>query len=305
MALDADQYRSAEASADPGPRRRRFGLAWGRQSWWVEVGVIVFGYLLYEAVQNAVDFERALAYAHGRDVAHWQQWLHIDIDPSVNEFVNRFDWFAIGTAYYYNVFHYGVTTSLLIWLFLRRPDVYGRFRSALVVTSFGSLAVFWLYPVAPPRLAVPGIVDTAVVHHVFGTVAASSDAVVNDCAAMPSLHVGWAVWCAIVLISTGAGRRRWLALLYPVATTFVVIATGNHYLLDAVGGAVAVGVGLALTSPARPVGPAAATGATTAGGDEPAAVGATGSAAAASRRRRASRAAHPPTTAKPTGISAT
>jgi PAP2 superfamily len=70
---------------------------------------------------------------------------------------------------------------------------------------------------------------------------------INQYAAMPSLHVGWAIWCAAAVVATTHSRWRHLAWLYPAATTFVVMATANHYLLDALAGAVLMAACLAVT----------------------------------------------------------
>jgi hypothetical protein len=84
--------------------------------------------------------------------------------------------------------------------------------------------------------------DTLVARNIFG--AANPHGVtglVNLYAAMPSLHLGWAFWVAIVVVNTSPWRRvRWLALIYPVATTIAVVATANHFVADAVAGVVLV-----------------------------------------------------------------
>ena len=227
------------------------GLAWSRQAWWVEILTILVGYLIYEVIQGAAPKNHALALRNGRRVHDLQVWLHIDIDPSINRFVNDHHPLALITGYDYDILHYAITTTVLLLVWWRRPEVYGRWRSALVGASISALAVFWLLPVAPPRFVLPHqIVDTLVVNHIFGTVAPPDHppALVNADAAMPSLHVGWSLWCAATIIGTTRIWFRWLACLYPVWTTFVVIGTGNHYLLDAAGGMIVLGLGLWLTS---------------------------------------------------------
>jgi hypothetical protein len=88
------------------------------------------------------------------------------------------------------------------------------------------------HPAGTPRLLVAGMVDTAAVVRP-SIYTASTDAITNQYAAMPSLHVGWAAVVAIVLIRATGGRWRWLWLLHPLATLAVVVATANHYWLDA------------------------------------------------------------------------
>lgn len=231
-------------------RRPSRGLAWPRQAWWIEVVTIVAGYFVYELIQGAVPSRRDFAFANGRDVHHAQVALHIDLDLPVNHFVNRFDPLALTAGYYYDTLHYVITPSVLLFVWIWRSEQYARWRSALVGASIASLFVFYAYPVAPPRFVVPGIEDTLVIHHIFGTVAqdGAPPRLINDTAAMPSLHVGWALWCAATIVGTTSSRWRHLAWLYPVATTLVVLGTGNHYLLDAAGGLAVLGIGLAVTA---------------------------------------------------------
>jgi hypothetical protein len=139
---------------------------------------------------------------------------------------------------YYDSLHFPVLITCLIWLFVRHRDAYRRWRTTLVLFTGACLAI-QLVPVAPPRmLAGTGLVDTAVRYHqsVYGTVAGFN---ADELSAMPSVHVGWAVLVAVAVITTARARWRWLALLYPAATTLAVVVTANHFWLD---GIVAAGV---------------------------------------------------------------
>ena len=248
---------SGEAGASRRRRRQPFrdtwqrGLAWGPKAWWIEISTILFGYALYEVVQGAAPVHRLPAFAHSHQLTRSEIWSHLDVELPVDHLVNRIPALASATGYYYDSLHFLITPTVLFWLWRWRPSSYGRWRSALILSSMASLVVFWAWAVAPPRLAEPGIIDTLVARHIYGTVESKgASALVNDYAAMPSLHVGWAVWCAAALVATTTVWWRHLAWLYPVATTFVVIGTGNHYLLDAAGGVVVVLFGMLLTAPA-------------------------------------------------------
>jgi hypothetical protein len=124
-----------------------------------------------------------------------------------------------------------------VWLYVAQPTHYRRARSVLVTMTLLALVGYWLFPLAPPRLmAGGGFVDT--VRH-FGTWGVpASDPVVsasNQDAAMPSMHVGWSLWSGITLARlAGTPFVRVLGGLYPVATFLVVLATGNHFVLDSV-----------------------------------------------------------------------
>jgi len=138
---------------------------------------------------------------------------------------------------YYDNAHFVVTLGLLGFLWWRRADVYRPLRNALVLVNVLAFVVFWLFPVAPPRM-LPGFVDVVAATHAIGswhTGALASAA--NQYAAMPSLHIAWAVWCTVVVWRISS--RRWLralAVIYPFVTAFAVLSTGNHYVLDLFGG---------------------------------------------------------------------
>jgi hypothetical protein len=265
-------------------RLRRSGVTWAPQAWWIEILTVLVGYGLYEIVQGAAPAHRSAAFANAHQLIRFETWLHIDAEPSLSHFVNAHTWLAYASGYYYDSLHYLITPSVLLFIWFRRHNAYARWRSAIIASSTASLVVFWLWALAPPRMAQHGIIDTLVTRHIYGTVESKgASTLVNNFAAMPSLHVGWALWCAAAIVSTTTWRFRYLAWLYPVLTTFVVLGTGNHYLLDAAGGLLVLGVGIGLTSPA-----------------------ASSSDRVVSRpmRRRKRKAAQPATTSAPIGISA-
>jgi membrane-associated phospholipid phosphatase len=143
-------------------------------------------------------------------------------------------------VFWYENVHGAVTFAVLGWLWWRRPDILPPLRTAVLITTVVALTAFWSWPVAPPRmLTTDGYVDlVAAVHHLpvwqGGAVALEA----NQLAALPSLHIAWAVWAAVALWRLSS--RRWLrrlAVAYPLVTAFAVMATGNHYLADAVLGA--------------------------------------------------------------------
>lgn len=213
-----------------------------RPRWWREVILVAAFYLTYEFVQVAAPLRPIAAMRHSAAVAGLERSLHLDLEPAANRLVARTDWLAATMGYYYETLHVVVTVSVLVWLYLRRPGQYRVARRALTFASFGALPIFWAYPVAPPRLAEHGMTDILVTHNVLGAGhAAQTGGMVNLYAAMPSLHVGWAVWAAVTMAAAYPGRR-WRALfaLYPLATAAVVIGTANHYLLDCLAGALVV-----------------------------------------------------------------
>ena len=142
---------------------------------------------------------------------------------------------------YYGGTHFLVPAFVLGWLLWRHPGQYGRARTALVVTSAVAFLIFWLFPVAPPRLlpAHFGIVDMLRAPDGSGHIESTLITTAGDrYASMPSVHVAWAVWCALALWPVVRPRiLRVLVVAYPLMTILVVVVTGNHYFLDAVAGA--------------------------------------------------------------------
>ncbi|WP_405396232.1 phosphatase PAP2 family protein [Streptomyces microflavus] len=137
---------------------------------------------------------------------------------------------------YYATVHFPATVLFLVWLYWRRPLHYLWSRRILAVLTGGALVLHLLFPLAPPRmLPAAGLVDTGQVYGptVYGATPAT-DTMANQFAAMPSLHVGWAVMVAVGLIVATRSRWRWLWLLHPAITLLVVVGTANHYWLDAI-----------------------------------------------------------------------
>jgi hypothetical protein len=139
-----------------------------------------------------------------------------------------------------------VTIAVLVWLFRHHPGRYGAARLVLFATTAIALVGFYLYPLAPPRLmAGVDFIDTGLVHNTWGSLSSESmQSVSNQYAAMPSMHIGWSVWCGIIIVLLA--RPLWLktlGALYPVATLFVIVATANHFWLDAVGGLICLAFG--------------------------------------------------------------
>jgi hypothetical protein len=220
-----------------------------RPAWWTQLAVIVVGLWLYDRINNLSPLRASQALGHGAAVLHLEGRLHLDPELTLNHWLGHHVSLARFLADYYDLAHFAVTLVLLAWVWWRRPVVYRFLRDALAGINAIGLAVFWLYPVAPPRmLASSGFVDTVAVTHALG--AWSSGALAsqaNEFAAMPSLHVAYAVWCAIAVWHiTGKRWLRGLSVGYALLTSWVVVATANHYFLDVVAGATTAGVSGAL-----------------------------------------------------------
>ena len=221
-------------------------LSWRRLPAHVELVSIGIGYALYAVTRVLAPHRAVVSFVHADEVRSLEQSFGLFHELRINEFLTAHAGLGILSAYYYASLHFIVTPLVLAWLWRRRARVYAPLRSALVLSTALALLIYATWPLAPPRFAVPGAVDTVLDHPVAWATGHGVQGFINDLAAMPSLHVGWAVWCAVALVTGLRTRWRHLAWLYPVTTTFVVVATANHYLLDAVAGALVVGLPLYL-----------------------------------------------------------
>lgn len=214
---------------------------------WEELLFIAIAYQLYSLIRNGVPTRAANAFANAYAVLGLERALRIDIEPALNTAMAGVRWLSLGAAYWYAIMHFVVTIGILVWLWRAHPLRYRAARSVLMITNLVALIGFWAFPLAPPRM-LPGFVDTVARDHIWGEFASAGVASAsNQFAAMPSMHVGWSLWCGIVLLSLS--RRRWVqgfGVLYPTITVFVIIGTANHYILDAVGGLAALACGLTI-----------------------------------------------------------
>jgi len=225
------------------PARAR---AMRRPKWWQELAFVLICYWLYSLVRNAAPSHQTAARHRALDIMSLESTLHIGIEHSVNLLVASTSWLAYVCDYYYATLHFIVTIGVLVWIYVKHPLRYRSIRSVLFATNLIALVGFWTYALAPPRMfASRGFTDTVMAFHTWGSYASGDVAnASNQFAAMPSLHIGWSLWCAIAIVALA--ERNWVRVLgglYPLATLFVVVGTGNHYLLDVAGGVVAVVLG--------------------------------------------------------------
>jgi membrane-associated phospholipid phosphatase len=204
--------------------------------------VLVAAFLgVYEEIRWHMVQAGAAAASHALSIVSAERALGLFHEQAVQAVFTPWDTVTDAFNAYYGGTHFLVPAAVLAWLLLRHPEQYARARTALAVTTAAAFVCFWLYPVAPPRL-LPGrfgIVDTLTAAARSGHFETTLINTAGDqYASMPSLHVAWAVWCALALYPAVRHRTlRVLVVAYPVMTTLVVVATGNHFFLDAVAGA--------------------------------------------------------------------
>ncbi len=210
---------------------------------WQEVVLLTLGFGLYSLIQKDVPLHADDAYDRGRALLNVERGWHIE---ALNHALARVKPLAVVANYYYVALHFMVPIFILLWLIFRHIDRYRAERRSFVLMALIGLAVFWFFPTAPPRL-IPGsgIVDTVSRFHTIGSYeSGATKHAADQFASMPSLHLAFALWCAITMFRVGKHpvvRYGWF--IYPVLTSVDVVATGNHYVLDLPAGAAALGLG--------------------------------------------------------------
>ena len=242
-------HRVPSSTASGAARRRSFRS----RPVWHEVVLLAVVYELYtftraisagsanEAVANANRVLRA-EHAVGLAPEHW-----------LNHAVSTRPLLAVPADYSYATLHYAVTLAVLIWLWREHPTAYLPARRTLTAATLLGLVGFATVPLAPPRM-LPGFTDTMTRYGNDGWWGSAASApkglgsLTNQFAAMPSLHVGWAIWCGWTVARLA--RRAWvrrLAAAYPVVVVLVVLSTANHYLVDALAGLLVLLAGHAIS----------------------------------------------------------
>jgi hypothetical protein len=165
----------------------------------------------------------------------------------------------LGIAYI--ALHIVATAAVLVWVYRSHRDRFPVVRTTLIASTAISLAVYVLYPAAPPRLAGLGFADTVTDHAGLNLSSDLLGSLYNPFAAVPSLHFGYAllVGAAVALLARGRTLRA-LGAAYPLVMLWIIVATGNHFVFDAVAGGIVVVAGWLLarllierTSSAAPV----------------------------------------------------
>lgn len=217
---------------------------------WFEILLIAVSYWTYSLVRNAVPEQKTQALRNADWIWHAERSLGLAFEESVNHAVNSVTWLVVAMNYYYATLHFIVTIAVLVWLYRSHPGRYAASRLILFATTAVALLGYYLYPLAPPRLMNgQNFIDTVKVHETWGSMASGNfKNMSNQYAAMPSMHIGWSLWCGLTIFALAkAPWAKILGLLYPTATLVVIVATANHFWLDAVGGMICLAFGFAVS----------------------------------------------------------
>lgn len=258
-----------------------------RLRWWREILLVIVLYEIYTLIRNTFGSNGnainsaispdavAIALGHAHDVIKIEKFFGLFFEPKLQQWYLGLPGHGGIKVWniYYGSFHFIIPIIALIWLFRRFPRDYAIWRNALVFTTLLALVGFSAFSLMPPRLlsyagefggcSLPasivhanprltchqfGLIDTLATFGGLWSFGSNAMAhVSNQFAAMPSLHIGWSTWSALVIAPRA--KRRWvkvLATCYPFITLFCILVTANHYWLDAFGGLVVLATGTGL-----------------------------------------------------------
>jgi hypothetical protein len=224
-----------------------------RLHWWREIIYIAAFYAAYTIVRDlrgTRPVSRAQAFTNGKRVVNAERFFGIFQEHRIQAWFLHFHYVIRTLDDFYGTAHFVITLGALVYLFRRQPWRYPLWRNTLAVTTALALIGFAFFPLMPPRLLPSSyhIVDTLrTVGGLWSFDSGPMNAVSNQYAAMPSLHFAWSLWCALALGPAAKNRAlKVLVWVYPALTLLCIVVTGNHYLLDAVGGAVTLVLGYGL-----------------------------------------------------------
>ena len=201
----------------------------------LQLGLWVGAYYAYRLVRGLMDGQTAVAFQHARDIVQFERGVHLFFEPGLQHWVsNNLSWFVDVTSWCYVNMHLIGTTSFMLWLYFRRRESFPFIRNMFMIAMGLALVGYLVFPTAPPRyLPEWGFTDS--VSNWVGTHTANTASVLyNPYAAIPSMHVAFALMIGIP--GARLTRTRWLRPLwyaYPLLVTSVVLVTANHFWIDA------------------------------------------------------------------------
>lgn len=214
----------------------------------IDVVILILFYKIYSIIRNLILGNEYIADNNARILTKTEAILHINVEESINHIVNRGYTIPMLMSYFYIIGHFIITIIVYAFIYTFMKDIYRKQRFLLILSTSICLLGYYFFPLSPPRLWVwSNFVDTISILHPFNSYTYHSPITTNQYAAMPSMHIIWALWVSSSLIQIAAhfsSRNvlsrciRIIGYLYPIITLIVIIATGNHIILDAAGGGI-------------------------------------------------------------------
>jgi hypothetical protein len=211
-----------------------------------QVSLFAAAYLAYRLVRGLVEGDANAAFAHARDLISLERTMHVFVEPSIQAWASSSHLVMVLASWVYVNAQTSVTVAALLYLYLRHNRSFYFVRNMLMIGMTIALVGYVVFPTAPPRFMPEwGFIDTVadITHVHISHTSASLNALTNLYAAVPSMHVAFALmigWTLARLVRRRVVSVLWL--LYPFVIAFVIIVTANHFIVDALLGAMTAAV---------------------------------------------------------------
>lgn len=217
----------------------------------LEAGLIAGIYLISELSRGIAAGGAEAAQRHAASVVRLERHLHAFAEPSIQRAVHHVVLLPGLLGYAYLTLHLAATGAVLLWVHRRHRHAYASLRNTLALANGIAVIGYWLFPTAPPRLAGVGIADTVSHATSINLTSHAVSTFYNPYAAVPSMHIGFSLLVGLTVYRL-AGRRlvRLVGAAYPAFVLLVIVATGNHFFLDAAAGALVAGLAAATVAAA-------------------------------------------------------
>ncbi len=211
-----------------------------------QVALFAAAYLGYRLVRGLVEGDANAAFAHARELISFERTLHLFVEPSVQAWGSGSRVLMDSSSWLYVNAQTTVTVSALVYLYVRHNRNFYFVRNMFMIAMTIALVGYTVFPTAPPRFMpewgfIDSVSDFTGVH--VSHASASMSALFNPYAAVPSMHVAFALmigWPLARLVRHRAARILWL--VYPFLMAFVIVVTANHFIVDALLGALTAGL---------------------------------------------------------------
>ncbi len=203
--------------------------------------IMALCYVAYDVSRALAMGREAVAMANGIFFMNLEKALGIWWEPWIQARVSAFDPLMTALVYLYQDIHLPMIIGSMVWLFTQRREHWTFYRNWFLALNFIAVLVFALLPTAPPRMIfTSGVADINFLHGVRSAIL-ENGLLANPFAAMPSLHFGYALFIGIMLYTLAHGRWvRYLGFVYAAVVLLAIVATGNHFIIDALAGALVV-----------------------------------------------------------------
>ena len=209
-----------------------------------EIGGLAVLYGLYEVIRGAGGESAEAALANTADIVAVERAVGIYVERSVQSAFEAIPYAPALLGLAYVLLHFVGTAVALVWVHRRHPDRFPLVRTTFVAATALALVGYVFYPAAPPRLSELGFSDTVTSSTGLDLSSDLLGALYNPFAAVPSLHFGYALIVGVTLAWIARNRALRIAgALYPAAMLLIIVATGNHFFVDALLGGLVVVAG--------------------------------------------------------------